>query len=61
MIKKQGEIDNIEEIKDYNKTIIGNTLKKLKGIKGISVRQISRITNIDLKMVQRLLKQMCPK
>ena len=56
LIEKYLEIDNIEEIKDYNKTIIGNTLKKLKGIKGISVRQISRITNIDLKMVQRLLE-----
>ena len=49
-------IDNIIKLKNYNSSIIKIELKKLKEIKGTTISQLSRITGINRKIIERAMK-----
>ena len=55
-IEKILEIDNVMEIKKYNTKIRNEKIGKLKEIKGASISQISRVININRKIIERAMK-----
>lgn len=55
IIKKLLEIDSVMEIKRFNAVIRNQNLAKLKEIKGTSKSQISRVTGINRKIIERVL------
>lgn len=50
-------IKEISRIKDYNFKIRNDIIKRLRGMKGTSCRQISRITGIDNKIISQILNE----
>ena len=51
------KIDNVFEIKRFNSIERDEKLRKLKGIKGASKSQISRVTGINRKIIERALNK----
>ena len=54
-IKQKLNIDNIEEIQNYNKKDRNDIVRKLKNIKGITQPQISRILGINIRLVRKII------
>lgn len=52
IIKKISKVKNINEIQSFEKVKRDETLKKLKEIDGLSIRQIARITGITRKVIE---------
>lgn len=50
------DIENASKIKDYNFKIRDEIIKRLKGMKGTSTRQLERIIGVDHKIISKLLK-----
>lgn len=57
IIEKLLKINNVMEIKRFNATIRNEKLVKLKEIKGTSKNQIARVTGINRKVIERVLKR----
>ena len=57
IIEKLLKINNAMEIKRFNATIRNEKLIKLKEIKGTSKNQIARVTGINRKVIERVLKK----
>lgn len=57
IIEKLLKINNVMEIKRFNATIRNEKLIKLKEIKGTSKNQIARVTGINRKIIERVLKK----
>lgn len=53
IIKNELKIDNLSEICKYNVKIRNQIIRKIKELNGISKIQISRILNVDRKIVER--------
>ena len=53
IIKKKLRLDNINDIINFNKEIRDRYIHEIKKIKVISCKQISRLLNIDRKIVER--------
>lgn len=53
IIKDKLNIDNLNQICNYNVKIRNQFIRRIKSLKGISKIQISRILNIDRKIVER--------
>ena len=49
-------IDNVTKLKNYNSSIIKRELNKLKEVKGTTISQLSRITGINRKIIERAMK-----
>lgn len=55
-IEKILGLKNLEKIKEFNTKIRNEYIRKLKGIKGVSKLQISRILDLNRKIIERALK-----
>lgn len=55
-IEKILGLKSLEKIKEFNTKIRNEYIRKLKGIKGISKLQISRILDLNRKIIERVLK-----
>ena len=51
------DINNVREISKYNTEIRNEKLSKLRCFKNISISQLSRITGINRKMIERAIKK----
>lgn len=51
---KKMDIKNIDEISKYNRDMRNDVLRKLKDTKGITIRQLSRITGVSKSIIGRL-------
>ena len=54
-IKKELNINNIQEIQNYNKKDRNDIIRKLKNIKGITQPQISRILGINVRTIRKII------
>ena len=52
-IKKQLNIQNIQEIQKYNANSRNEIILKIKEIKGVTQKQIARVLGINIRIVQR--------
>lgn len=55
VIRKVLKIEDIQQIKIYNKEIRDELLRKSKEIKGISIKQLSRITGISTYIIDKAI------
>lgn len=53
LIKRNFNIENIQEIQNYNKSIRDKIIGDIKGTKGTNHNQISRVLGVNLRIVQR--------
>lgn len=56
-IKKELEIENIQEIQRYNAIYRNKVIQKIRKIRGITQQQIARVLGISIKTVQRAYKE----
>ncbi len=56
-IKKELEIDNIQEIQRYHKTYRNDIIQKIRKIRGVTQQQTARVLGINIRTVQRAYRE----